>query len=704
MNIATSQNSGENSRLMAGDTRRLKMRLGPFLAILALWGCNGNSESANDTSTDDTDTGEPKVWECVAKEGETPDFLQEIGCETDFEILASAPMDSSLPGARSVKTVIDQMYGDDLYFQNSSEFQIHYDFASANLWGDDRQIVGSLQDFNQENYTHPQRRFLLGAVTYYDGPGTFVYEIAPYDNSSAAMIEKAYNTIKDAAYFGGALYFHPTSEFIGQAAAELPDTVLTISTEELYEGIDYQALNLGESYGRLKFVKAAELAPETASYRDIVVLDTVPNDISVVAGIITAEFQTPLSHINVLSQNRNTPNMALRRAYENEALRALEDKWVRLEVGPFDYTVEEVDQEAADAWWEELQDTMFQPVDPRLDDTVTALTDIEDVLDLEALPLREAISEAIPAFGGKASHYGGLARIKEANAPKAFVIPVYYYLQFMEQNGFDERVTALMEDSTFMGDAAARDAELEALRDDMLLGEIDGTFFEALIEKLVTEYPNTRMRFRSSTNAEDLEDFTGAGLYTSKSGDPNDDDYPVEDALRTVWSSVWFFRAFEEREYRNINHATVGMAILVHHSFPDEEANGVALTANPFDTSGIMPGFYVNVQLGEASVVQPDPGIQTDQFILHYDMPNKPISFIEHSSLVLDGESVLTYDQTLELGDALKAIHQYFYEAYGPPLSDPTAWYAMDVEFKFDGEPGEEPILSVKQARPHPGR
>ena len=31
-------------------------------------------------------------------------------------------------------------------------------------------------------------------------------------------------------------------------------------------------------------------------------------------------------------------------------------------------------------------------------------------------------------------------------------------------------------------------------------------------------------------------------------------------------------------------------------------------------------------------------------------------------------------------------------------------WYAMDVEFKFDGEPGETPKLAIKQARPHPGR
>src|SRR5690606_12452291 len=109
----------------------------------------------------------------------------------------------------------------------------------------------------------------------------------------------------------------------------------------------------------------------------------------------------------------------------------------------------------------------------------------------------------------------------------------------------------------------------------------------------------------SSTNAEDLDGFTGAGLYDSKSGDPNDPQRPVLDAVRKVWASVWYFRAFEEREYRSIEHTAVGMGLLVHNSFPEEEANGVALTNNPFDKSGLDPAFYVNVQLGDESVVLP---------------------------------------------------------------------------------------------------
>jgi hypothetical protein len=275
----------------------------------------------------------------------------------------------------------------------------------------------------------------------------------------------------------------------------------------------------------------------------------------------------------------------------------------------------------------------------------------------------------------------------------------------MEQNGFDERIDALLEDSEFQTDPAVRDQRLRELRDAMKSAPVDAEFEQMLLDKLASEYPGVRMRFRSSTNAEDLDGFTGAGLYTSRSGDPGDPNYPVLDAVRTVWSSVWYFRAFEERAYRSIDHTAVGMALLVHHSFPDEEANGVALTANIFDRLCMEPGFYVNVQVGEESVVKPAPGVTTDQFIYHYDYEGQPIVFLTHSSLILEGNTVLTRAQTHDLGVALDAIHRHFFATYGPPAgSDPCEkFYAMDVEFKFDGEPGEVPALFVKQARPHPG-
>jgi pyruvate,water dikinase len=64
---------------------------------------------------------------------------------------------------------------------------------------------------------------------------------------------------------------------------------------------------------------------------------------------------------------------------------------------------------------------------------------------------------------------------------------------------------------------------------------------------------------------------------------------------------------------------------------------------------------------------------------------------------------VLSAEQLFELGTALDAIHRRFSPAYGR-ASGNTGWYALEVDFKFDGEPGETPGLFIKQARPYPGR
>lgn len=635
----------------------------------------------------------PRAWACVA-EDPSPDFLSEIGCGEDFGALASAPLDASIPGARSAKTVVDRIDGR-LYFQNSARYPIHWEFASAHLSGDGLPIVPMLPEFNATEYSSPSRRFLLGAVTHYEGPDIHAYEIAPYDAASAEMILEAFESIEAASYFGESMRFLATSEAVERTVEPIADRVRLVTTDELFAGIDYQPLNVAESYGRLRFVGADEIHSTYLGFRDVVVLEAVPNDISVVSGIVTEQFQTPLSHINVLSRNRGTPNMALRGAFSNETLRALDGKWVRLAVTATDYTIEEVDVAVADAWWEENRPAAVQV--PGLDDTVTGFVEMADALDLEADSLLDGIKAATRAIGGKAAHFAALTRIEDMPTPRAFAVPVSHYLAFMDANGFTARVEALLADPDFVSDPAVRDQALASLRADMMAAPLDPAFEAALIDKLRTEFPGIRMRFRSSTNAEDLDGFTGAGLYTSKSGDPDDPERPVADAVREVWSSVWYFRAFEERSYRSIDHLAVAMALLVHRSFPDEEVNGVALTNNPFDPSGLDPAFYVNAQRGDISVVQPPPGVTAESFLYYFDRADQPISYISRSNITVDGEPVLTRAQAFELGGALDRIRQFFFAAYG----EGRGWWAMDVEFKFDGEPGETPELFVKQARPY---
>jgi pyruvate,water dikinase len=656
--------------------------------ILVAGGCGGGGSSEQTCS--------------IAAGAVVPDYIQRFGCADDFRQLASTPLDATLPGARSVKVVLDQFDGDSLYFQNSVKFQIHYQFVSRHLSGPRLPLVPPLEEFNRSEYTSRERRFLLGAVTYYQGPKVWAYEIAPYDTATPAMIEKVYQAVRKAAYFGDSLVFHPTSQTVEAQAKMLSPAVKVMTTDALFAEIDYQPLNLGETMGQLRFVGAADLVNTYLGYRDIVVLEAVPNDISVVAGMISQEFQTPLSHINVLSSNRGTPNMGLRKAMTNPALRALEGRWVHLQVGAFEYKVSEVTPTQADEWWNAHRPAPVKL--PPLDLTVKDLRNIESVVVEGAVPLREAISTAVRAFGAKAAGYSVLANTRGIPARKAFAIPAFYYMQFMEQNGFFARVDAMLADPKFRDDAGFRDRQLWQLRQDMLQPRLDPQFEALLRAKLDAEFPGVSMRFRSSTNAEDLDGFPCAGCYDSHTGDPAKGAGEIIIAIRKTWATVWKLRTFEERAFHGIDHKAVGMALLVHHNFPDEDANGVAVTANPFDPSGLEPGLYVNVQKGgDAEVVAPPAGVTSDEFIYQFTYPGQPVIFLTHSSLIPTGASVLTPAQTLELGTALDAIHKRFAPAFGPQ-SGAKGFYAMDVEFKFDSDANEPPHLYVKQARPYRGR
>jgi pyruvate,water dikinase len=664
------------------------------LALIASVGCGGG-ESGTPHSN------EPVDMACLIADGaEKPKFLQKIQCKKDFLALSSEPLAASIPGARSVKIVLDSIPDQQIYFQDSQLYKIHYEFASKHLSGNGKPAVPTLATFNMTEYYSTARRFTLASLTYYEGPKIWALELAPYDTATPDRLERLYKAVSEATFLGkDHLYFHPTSTAL-ERLLPASSTIKIKTTKDIFADLTYQPLNVGSTVGQLRFVNKDQVNANNTylGFRDIVVLEAIPNDISVVAGMISEEFQTPLSHINVLAKNRKTPNMGLRNATKDPKLIALKGKWVRFTVTPSSYTIEEVSTAESDKYWEENKPKPVKLPEP--DTSVTDLRDIQKVVVEGTVPLRQAIEAANRAFGAKASGYSVLSNTPEIPARKAFAVPVVYYVQFMEKNGFFARVDQMLADPNFRDKPEVRDATLQKLRDDIKAAPVDMAFQTLLKDKLAKEYPGHTIRFRTSTNAEDLDGFPCAGCYDSHTGDPTIWEANLLMAVKKTWATTWNFRTFEERAYHSIDHKTVAMALLVHYNFPTEEANGVAFTANPFDESGLEPGFYVNVQYGgEFEVVHPPPGVTSDQFIYHFTFPGQPVTYLEHSSVTPMGTTVLDAEQLSSLGKALNAIHERFKPAFGTA----GGWYAMDVEFKFDGDPGEKPKLFVKQARPAPG-
>jgi phosphoenolpyruvate synthase/pyruvate phosphate dikinase len=269
----------------------------------------------------------------------------------------------------------------------------------------------------------------------------------------------------------------------------------------------------------------------------------------------------------------------------------------------------------------------------------------------------------------------------------------------------------LLADPGIVGNTSELKVRLLAIQAKMEAFPVNPELLLMVDAKVLKTSPSKRMRFRSSTNAEDIEGFNGAGLYESRTGIVGDPAVSVEKAIREVWASLWNFRAFQEREYYRIDHMKCAMGLLVHRSFPDEQANGVAITKNLYRPN--YYGFVINVQKGETSVVSPPPGVECDQLICYSDSDvdfyknKRIIEYITYSNQT-DGKPVLTEDEVILLTEQLAEIKRHYYQqkrggyefdaGYSEEAINAYNRFALDLEFKFDGP---DRILYIKQVRPY---
>ena len=195
-------------------------------------------------------------------------------------------------------------------------------------------------------------------------------------------------------------------------------------------------------------------------------------------------------------------------------------------------------------------------------------------------------------------------------------------------------------------------------------------------------------RYRSSTNNEDLPGFNGAGLYDSKSQRPDEDEEDLAKSLKEVYASLWNFRAFIERDFHRIDHLAAKMGVLVHPSYQDELANGVAVSFDPIRSQ--KGSYYVNTQVGENLVTNPDAHSVPEEILLHRD---GGYTVLGTSNQVPPGQLLMSNNQLTQLGRHLTVIHDHFAGLYN---SAPGESFAMEIEFKITSDN----ILAIKQARP----
>lgn len=618
-----------------------------------------------------------------------------------------------------------------VYFQNTLLHPLHYPFAHDILHVDLDQY-----EYWKQAYQGEDRDLAVGTLTWYpdlelvtDGGGVsapFVLSFFPRDNIQPALITRVYRLLEErlgpANVCSGenAFYYLPIGSDqeaeAGESAGLLADNgVAWLKATDLYAGITFQVMNPGLFYGVLRVLEDAP-GTEPYSFKDILVMKDAPIQIPLVGGTITEAFQTALSHVNVAAKARGTPNLVLPGALSRKDVTDLVGRWVRFEAKTGQWSLTESTQADAEAFYKTLHKAAKIPA--------------ADLAENRLKLLSEIVFADSKAYGRKTSNLGELRRLLPDNSPVGFGVPFYYYQQFMDAAGsvtaetcaaaeadclkegreaqlcgqvksfcaalapasFQGYVDAMLEDAGFQKDTTLREAVLDTLRFLMRNTPVSADFAAALQEKAQEVFGDTRLRLRSSTNSEDLEGFSGAGLYSSTGAYASGDLEPAAQEIRKVFASLWNFRAFEERAFWNIDHRKVRMAVAVSTAYQDEDANGVVLTRNPMDPT--LDGMYVNVQPGETPVTNPEGSALPEVFLI-IPAPDGGVQVQRRSFSSLSPlEPVMSDPEIVDLYLKASMVHGRFAKLY----SKEPANLVMDVEFKLVPPTRH---LVIKQARPY---
>lgn len=590
--------------------------------------------------------------------------------------LAVRPEHTVLGHTEVVRFLVDRANGDRLYFLDTRRYTSHWLFAREHLSTPAHPVEEeSVWDVRQ--YRGTDRRFVCGRLVHYLDPDVHTLELSTIDDLDAASLADTFAAVRARVYFGERLLFRPATEQQTLTAARVSARVPVIGSAELFAGERYQAVSPGVAIGFLRILRDDDQAEsETPSPSQIVVCGDVPAGMPVVAAVVTASFQAPLSHASILAQNRGTPFMALPGALDDPRFTALAGQLVRLEILPQDFRITRATQAEADAAWASRRPET--PVQPPFSD--------RDVGFQEVAGVRAADVETV---GAKAAQLGEVAALTPpVRTPGGFVVPFHAYLAHLSRAGLDREVAAMLADPEFAASLDVRVRRLLELVDRVRAAPVEPRLLRGLVRR-IRAMPPGRVFLRSSTNAEDLPGFNGAGLYESIAIARDAPASDIADALREVWASVWTPAAFEERSWYRLDPTRVAMAVLVQPAADPALVNGVAVTANPFD--GSDRAILINSQAPGASVTGARGGDVPEQFLVHRRGDVLVPELLSRCSRT-GGAPLLSEDEVVQLATLLARIHDAFVPRW-QGRGD-----GVDVEFFLVGP---DRHFVVVQARPY---
>ena len=504
--------------------------------------------------------------------------LLKIASREEFDTIARVYHQNTPYALPHTMFVIDRRAKNKIYFVNSQKYRFHKDFLLATL------LIPRGADVFKPIYIDEDRRFIVGTIAWQSPVEKFTWELWEGDLATAEHIKSANEAI-NKGFFTGVSY-KPNS--LRQEDISENTGVERVLQNELNKNQAYLALNTGTAVGRIHVIDKLDDTVEIGD-NEILVLKELPISLPPVRGVIVAQPSSPLSHINILAKGWNIPNVYIKDA--DKLFREYDTFVYKLDANltKYDLTRASID---------DIKTTFKSP-----DQQIPPVNlNIKTLAGLRQMRKKDSI-----IYGSKSANLGEMlnARITSVIVPDGFSIPFYWYDAFIKSNGIGETIEELLENNDFVHNPRFRRKKLEELRNTIQNGKFDDDLRRQVIQKWRVQLGGRPVFVRSSSNSEDLPNFSGAGLYSSVPNVVKEEE--LIKAVKKVWASLWKFEAYEARVRNYVSQTDVYMAALVQVGV-NMTKGGVMITKDPFDDDN-KNAVYISAVCGHNSKVVDNTGL-----------------------------------------------------------------------------------------------
>src|SRR5688572_30226612 len=351
--------------------------------------------------------------------------LPAIKSQADFDKI-SVVWDANTPYALPhVMIVIDRKDNNRVYYVNKKRYSFHKDFVNGTYLSLERG-----REFFVNNYIKPNRRFILGTIAYQTPLRRWTFEFWEGDLITSDQIQLTYEIINKT--FFTSVAFKPNSLRQDEASQSLT-TIQRVLQSDIAKEQEYQALNVAKGLGRIHVIPKLDEHVEIG-FNEILVLDEVPINLPPVAGVITSQPSTPLSHINLLAKGWGIPNAYIKNA--KELFKQYDGWWVAFETRRDGYTIKRADVD------------QLREYERRLAQRRDVMKPRFNLAETRLLGLSRQRAQSATAYGGKSANLGEVlsARLPGIVVPNGFTIPFYYYDEFLQANALDDAIYSMLND------------------------------------------------------------------------------------------------------------------------------------------------------------------------------------------------------------------------------------------------------------------